>query len=394
MEDEARVLLNGYFGGGNSGDHAILDAEVQLLESYDAEIFVAATDPEIVEEQYGVTAIPQYQDAPKQWQQAASAVDHVIIGGGGLVTSHNMAGKWSRILLCCDRLNVPIHFVGVGVTPAVSTLHTCIYRWILNRANTIVVRDDRSREYLEEVGVKRPIGVKPDFAFYHAETTLPDGDMPETDTLSVVVRHDQFIDVDRRGLAEAINLVCERTDCKVVLMEFANEESDRMLLEKIATEVECSDVEVDDRSDLRSHERRIARSRYVIGMRLHGVVLAAKHGVPFLSIAYNPKCEYVPEQFGHRSVNWCDDIMPELVAEKVCAEWDDEGLRSELAHKARDQHESVTDILEQIDSQSIPESDALIYALHVGQLVSRAEMKLRNFVGKERRYRVASRHAE
>ena len=61
----------------------------------------------------------------------------------------------------------------------------------------------------------------------------------------------------------------------------------------------CTGAAQDDRPELRRHLDAVpaewsfdllARCRYLVGMRLHSLIFACQAGVPFVAIAYQPKC--------------------------------------------------------------------------------------------------------
>lgn len=142
MKQGADVLVNGWFGPGNAGDEAILSAELDLLNHHSASVVVAAADQKAVKRNHSVATIPEYNQNPDKWKDVAATMDHIVIGGGGLIESNNIAYKWSRVVAACHDLQVPVHFVGVGVTPPISPLHKQLYRDTLDHATSIIVRDN------------------------------------------------------------------------------------------------------------------------------------------------------------------------------------------------------------------------------------------------------------
>jgi polysaccharide pyruvyl transferase WcaK-like protein len=73
-----------------------------------------------------------------------------------------------------------------------------------------------------------------------------------------------------------------------------------------------AEVLVDDiYLDYRDYERRIASARLVVSMRYHGVVLAAKNAVPFVSVAYENKMMEVSRYSGHPEMSFAVDDWSE-----------------------------------------------------------------------------------
>lgn len=74
-----------------------------------------------------------------------------------------------------------------------------------------------------------------------------------------------------------------------------------VLLKKL--QGKCSVLVDEPYSTYRGYEERIARAALVVSMRYHGVVLAALHGVPYVSISYENKMCEVAQYTGCRNSN-------------------------------------------------------------------------------------------
>lgn len=377
MNQNADVVVNGYYGAGNAGDEAILESIIDLLRQYNANITVASSNPERTSSRHNVRTIPEHHMDRTTWRQTASTSDHVIIGGGGLIESKNITDKWLNVALECQDIGCPLHFLGVGVTPPTSRGYRYLYKKTLNRASSIVLRDRMSYVRLQKLGIKRPMSVKPDLAFHHVTTDPPRPSEISSNRLLVVLRDVPWLHVDLVGLAKAVQKVNEQCGCDVHVAEFAGKESDRQMIsefENLLREVPITKI---DASGFRDLEHLAANSRFVIGMRLHSIVFAAKHGVPFLSIAYNPKCQFVPELFGYENVNWCVDIDPDLVATNILDSWDNIELRECLARRARSHHQELEHIFDDINSFEPPEAQTGSWKLKTTQRIMQLDHKIR-----------------
>lgn len=185
-----------------------------------------------------------------------------------------------------------------------------------------------------------------------------------------------WLPVDIDGLATAVNQHYERTGCSVEVAGFYDSRADQALLDEFIEKVNAN-VKRTAAEGFRELERTIANSRYVVGMRLHSIVFAAKHGVPFLSVTYNPKCQFVPRQFGYENVNWCIDIQPEPVADTITRSWSDSDLRQQLADAAREQHQDVKPIFEDLQETIPSMSRSIRYRLWLLPRIIRVEQLIR-----------------
>lgn len=362
MKQGATVLVNGYFGAGNAGDEAILGALISLLKEKNAKITIASSDPDFTEDIHGVNSIPEHHQNATRWREVARDCDHIIIGGGGLIESKNITNKWYDLALECQDLSCSLHFLGVGFTPPTSVLYEKLYVKTLKRAETISVRDQRSLAWLQSLGIDRPISVNPDFAFYHSDTDLPRKPDLTSNRLLLVIRDVPWLTVDIEGLVDIVQKVSNSTECNVQITEFAGKERDRLLIKDFKKKLRDLEITVVTDNDYRSLEKRIRDSRYVIGMRLHSIIFAAKHGVPYLSVAYNPKCESIPRMFGYANVNWCENINAEDAAKTIIDSWSDLRLREYLSRRARLHHNCVQKTFSGLESGT-PVSDSKSHVL-------------------------------
>ena len=346
LDNKPSVLINGWFGPGNAGDEAILHSELSIFNEADMNTVVASPFPKKVEQAHGVNSIPEYSKDKETWNKIAKQVDHIVIGGGGLIESHNIARKWTSVVRQAAKLNTPVHFLGVGLTPPITSLHEILYKYCLKYSSTVIVRDYMSYEYISNLNISTPTYVMPDLAFRHSNThSLSKYGNYKSKSLVIVLRDVPWLDIDIEGISDTISQLANRIDCKLTFLTTTNNDSDTNITEKVVKQLEI-DVDIIRNASFKKMENVISNSRYVIGMRLHSIVFAAKHGVPFLSIAYNLKCENVPKQFGYGNVNWCMKLNSDIVADKIIQEWEDIELYNELDSLAADQHNKLSDIID------------------------------------------------
>jgi polysaccharide pyruvyl transferase CsaB len=322
-----KFLVNGSFGHKNVGDEAILQAIVELINSkYDAEIAVTSYDPEWTAEKFDVQEIiPPYHKDKVAWKEEARDSDYILIGGGGLIESNNIL-NWSEIAIFCDKRSIPLVFVGVGVTPPETEYHKILYKYTLKAAEEVFVRDSRSREILSEMNVSST--KVPDLAF-----NLSSIERESKNNLVFVLREVDWLDTDWETLANVIEKVNSKVEGEVILALFQDREKDRELVDKIVDQIDFS-PKVAVEEDFRKAKIMLSKSRTVVSVRLHGSVLSANAGTPFVSLAYNPKCENVLDDYEESQVMWIDNIQPEVLEEKILGAWEAESIKSRSREKA------------------------------------------------------------
>ncbi len=168
----ARVLISGWFGRDNLGDEAILECEIESIRSSipRAEITVISQNPSRVREIHGVESIA-FHHSPRRPLGYISRVkellssDVFLLGGGGFLSdwqSPNVPEIWLRTPLQAKRLGSKTMAYGIGAGPISTPEGKKWTRKVLNRFDAIAVRDQTSRQVLENAGVSISIEVTAD----------------------------------------------------------------------------------------------------------------------------------------------------------------------------------------------------------------------------------------
>jgi polysaccharide pyruvyl transferase CsaB len=154
-----RVVLSGYFGFGNIGDEAILEAMIVGLRNKlpSIKIIVLSSTPEKTAEMYNVRAVDRL--SYRKIRRAISECDVLISGGGGLiqdVTGFRTIPYYLGIIYLAKRLGKTAVILGQGFGPVRNPINRLLTKWILNRTDLIIVRDEKSSEDMISLGVKNP----------------------------------------------------------------------------------------------------------------------------------------------------------------------------------------------------------------------------------------------
>jgi len=177
---------------------------------------------------------------------------------------------------------------------------------VLQRSK-VYVREAASVAYLAKAGVTAEQGVDSAFGL-PALTNVEKIDeivVVPTDLTKWFSSYKNFsIDKLSNEMASVLATVAQRNSLSVrIIPHIHSEGTEENLLESFAARVRTNapalKVVVDPAySDYRAYERRIASARAVVSMRYHGVVLAAKNAVPFVSVAYENKMQEVARYCG------------------------------------------------------------------------------------------------
>ena len=164
----SRVLISGYYGFGNTGDEAILQAMVTEIKRNNSEtsICVLSNNPVDTSKTYDVEGIDR-TDIFKILK-AISKCDYVISGGGSLfqdVTSFGVPWYYGFIFIVAFLFRKPVKVYAQGIGPVNSKINRLFLKFLMNNSSFISVRDERSHQELIKMGVRKEIECTVDPAF-------------------------------------------------------------------------------------------------------------------------------------------------------------------------------------------------------------------------------------
>lgn len=320
-------MLAGYYGFGNAGDDAILEAILGELRRSDPEVDVTVvTYPEgdigAIRRQVGCEAIDGRSMGAVE--QAIASADLLVIGGGGLIQDYlpgNPADRftaraanlsfWTTLGLTAHVLDTPITTWAVGVGPLTTEAGRQEAALLFGVMETVSVRDDQSKTLVEDLGGRRVV-VHADPAFLlnssgidSMDALLEVEDLPHEGSLRVAVsvrgwgRDGAWIE----PLAAGLDQIIETFDADVffvALQAGTGLANDALVSTRVAARMRHTDRRAVVAGDLTPREKLelIAHSDLLVGMRLHSVIFASSRGVPIVAIPYDPKVQLVMESLG------------------------------------------------------------------------------------------------
>ncbi len=290
-----RFLLSGYYGFGNLGDEALLAIIVANLRRRhpNCTIDVLSADPAATARAYGVVGTPR-----AQWsavRRAIAAADVVISGGGGLLQNITSLGSllyYAGVIRMAVRAQKPTMIFAQSVGP-LDVWGRLVVRQMCGGVARATLRDERSRALLEPLLPKTPVErtADPVFLFAPGEEPLDldaEGLGAESDPLVVVsVRRWQGADRTAAAVATAVDRLAETTGARIAFLPLGGA-ADAEVSTVVIRRCRSNPVLLPSYS-LAQAAQVIGRARFVIGMRLHSLIIAARLGVPFIALPYDPK---------------------------------------------------------------------------------------------------------
>lgn len=311
-----RIGIIGNYGHNNNGDEAILSGLIHQLTTdgnmKKDKIVVFSNNPKNTQSRHGVQAVPLLHKrggilssgltTVRESRRIMKGLDLIIIGGGGLLMDmyKRDAPLYSVLGLTGKASGCRIAIHGVGAGPIDTKVGKFFIKRLLQAASTVAVRDEKSKQLLERIGVKKDVRVIYDPAFSvprssprtHTDriqkvgvTAVPyfsSQYWPETD----LARYEAYIS----GVAHALDqLIAEK---KVQVTFFSTKfPEDVQVTKDIASHMTARDcVQINENNLLPEEIVALASEQdVIIGTRLHSLILAVNAGTPVIGIEYHPK---------------------------------------------------------------------------------------------------------
>ncbi len=313
-----KIFLFGYYGFGNLGDELLCAYYTNILTTaFPAARVVVLTHNPAPAGTGAVHLVSRWN----LWQIAKMMQPgDLLVGGGGSIfqdrTSKRSLLYYLTLLNLARRRGVEIILAGQGFGP-LSPIGRMVAGPVLNRVRAISCRDQWSLGLLAAMGVSRPeiaLGVDPlwDFPGCAGERDMarPSG---RASGIGYLLRKGNL--QVKRSLLAALKF--RFGDLKLITLFPEDYEA----ASRLSTELgNSSPVLVQELAQLRVH---FAGLSFVLGERLHGLLLAARYGLPGIGLGDDPKIGAFCQQMGWPCFSWQDPGLEKITvmaAEKLRAD--------------------------------------------------------------------------
>ena len=295
-----KYVISGYIGFDNFGDEAIAKVLTAHLKSKGAEkITVLSSNPEKTALLYGVNS----ENFLKFFNPILES-DVLISGGGSLlqdVTSLKSLIYYLAVIVTALVFNKKVIIFAQGFTPFRTKIGKFFTRFILKYCDKIYVRDAKSQEILNEMGISSQHVSDPVYAIPVLKPEKQEG-----------------IGVQLRGfhtLTEEFlkNLARDIATCfpnEKINLYSLQDALDLPVIEKFAGMLNENGCESEIYKNLTVEQamEEISKLEYLIGMRFHSALVAAKAGVKVLGINYDIKVENLAKSIGFPLIKMNNDV--------------------------------------------------------------------------------------
>lgn len=297
-----RVLLSGYYGFGNLGDEALLQVILEQLRVRfpHCELEVLSATPEQTRAAFGVEATPRWNMGDVR--EAIKRADVVLSGGGGLLqsaTSLRSVVYYAGILREAVRTRRKSMIFAQSVGP-LDALGKFIVRSLCRGVSRATVRDSRSITLLHELlpGTQVEQTADPVFLYDLPAEEIDLGREGLDGSYAIFsVRKIAALKEGTAAIARAADRFAQQHGVRVAFLPLGGA-SDAEVSTTIIRACKSAPMLLPECS-LERAAAMIRGARAVVGMRLHALILAARFGVPFLAIPYDPKVASLCDDLGY-----------------------------------------------------------------------------------------------
>ena len=289
-----KYVISGYIGFDNFGDEAICGILTRHLKEIGAEkITVISADPEKTSRLYGVKSVPILE-----FFRPVIEADVLISGGGSLlqdITSLKSLLYYIAVIMAGIAFDKKVYIFAQGFAPFRTKIGRFLTKIILKRCSKITVRDINSQKMLEDMGIESEVISDPVFA-ENTDNTEHSGIGVQLRSFPTVT--EEFL----KGLASAISEKFKGE--KIKLFSF-QDSSDWPVIRKFAEYLTANGNLIEIYKDLSVAEciNEVSKLEYLIAMRFHACLIAAKSGVKVLGINYDEKVKNLAQSIGFPIIN-------------------------------------------------------------------------------------------
>ncbi len=330
-----RILISGYYGFNNTGDDTVLDGIITALQQqYNGttplELAVLSNQPGVTAKLFKIEAYNRW--SIKEIYRQLKRSDLLIMGGGSLlqdVTSPRSVIYYLGIAWLAKRMGKPVVFYAQGIGPITQSISKYLMKQIANKVDIITVRDYRSLLELQNMGIHQPLmyltadpalAMDPEQVdFSTGQTIFAKYGIAETDLIFGI-----SIRIWRNERAY-LNTVAEIADAmhekgwKVVFIPM-HHPMDIAPSQEIINKMKHrkSAILIDEKNiHFREVISMIGNVDFMLGMRLHAVILAGILGIPFTAISYDPKIDRFVESIGYSQPQHVESLTYEQLQKDI-----------------------------------------------------------------------------
>ncbi|MBI4549885.1 MAG: polysaccharide pyruvyl transferase family protein [Candidatus Omnitrophica bacterium] len=300
-----RIAISGSYGGMNLGDEAILEVILRQIRCAreDIEVVVFSWNAQDTEARHRVRAIPAREMHKDELFEELKKLDLFVLGGGGILYE-GYADRYLRDVNWAKELGIPVLVYAISAGPLKTAESKQLVVETLNRVDVITVREGEAKRLLHDLGVKKEIVLTADPAML-LEPEPFTREMLEKETVDAQIpivgfsvrepgeaAQDLNVEQYHGILANAADFMVERFDAQILFVPMEQGENkdpqhSHAVISKMAKAQRAHVLKGEYTSG--QILGAVKHMTFVVGMRLHFLIFAAIHHLPFIPLPYAPK---------------------------------------------------------------------------------------------------------
>lgn len=299
------ILISGYYGFGNSGDDSILYAIIRELKQKQPNVRIATLSktPSVTAEIYGIDAINRFNVISVLYRLSRTKL--LISGGGSLiqdVTSTKSLAYYLAIINAAKLMGKKVMLYANGIGPVKNHANFSKVKSTLNRVDLITLREPSSFEELKKFGVDKPrtvVTADPAFNLFSASEKETEerlgriGIEKGKKYFAAAIRPWKTADSDFcDAVAAAADYAYEKYGLECVFIQM-QPTRDKAITAACAAQMKTKAHIAESSLSPDFMLGIIGGAEFVLGMRLHTLIYAAKCGTPVIGISYDPKIDSI-----------------------------------------------------------------------------------------------------
>ena len=327
------VVMSGYYGFNNTGDEAIMLSMHKNIQKMgdNYHITVLSNKPEETKEKYGIEAV--YRFGMRDVFHAIRKCDVLLSGGGSLLqdsTSTRSLMYYLSITAMAKMLRKKVMLYANGIGPVSGKRNRRLVKQVVNKADLITLREENSYEELLSMGVNPkkcfvtadPVFTMDGIGKEESRALLEAEGVPMDKPLVVVsVRNWKDMDKFIGRFAEMCDTIVEKYDRNIVFLGMQMPH-DITVSEKVRAKMKQNAYILKNNHSPYEVMGIISQADFILSMRLHTLIFAARQCVPLIGFVYDPKIEYYLEKLDMPSGGNLKEFDPvktlEYVDDVIC----------------------------------------------------------------------------
>lgn len=281
-----RAFIIGYYGSSNLGDELLLSETVEILQAHISRENIKALsyNVELTQKIHGIKGISRNKFI--RILKTIKDSDFLIGGGGSMlqnVTSNRSLIYYLALINAAFIFRKKVILLGNGIGPIKGKLQEYLVKRTLLKVDYLHLRDEDSYKWIHGSGhVNIDLGT--DLALQRISVNKNQ----KKDCVIINLRNWKNIDTVKTAVKDLIVHV-EASGYEVILLSMQKNNDDQVL-KSLGTVCQFD--------NLAALRQKVESARFIVGMRLHLLILGAVFSIPFLGLAYDPKVSSFCKKMG------------------------------------------------------------------------------------------------